>query len=97
MAPDVPVCVEFAPDRAGCVKIISGEEFMIDETHKFETHTYWEIRPAMVLVPASSWVEIKKFIIDICKKTNQCQQEVKNWERSVNTIDSQLEKKGTGP
>lgn len=94
--PDVPLCVEINPAKGNCVKIISGDTFDIDEENKFEEKTWWEIRPAMVQVPESSWREIKKFIITICKKTNQCQKEVKNWERSVKQIDTKLKEKENG-
>jgi hypothetical protein len=85
--PDVPVCIEFAPDRGACVRIISGQEFKIDENNKFEAKTWWEHRPAMILVPASSWAELKSFIIKACKKYNNCDQEIESWERTLNTID----------
>lgn len=95
--PDKPVCVELDPTRANCVTLITGTNFDIDEKNRFEDKTYWELRPFMILVPASTWVEVKKFIVTICKKTNQCQKEVKNWERSVNTIDANLNKKAAKP
>lgn len=91
--PDVPICIELDIGQGSCVKIITGEEFQISDKSPFNGKTWWDMRPAMIQVPADSWVEIKKFIIDICKKTNQCQNEVTNWERSVLTIDSQLSKK----
>lgn len=91
--PDVPICVEITMDRGRCVKIVSGEEITIDEKNKFEGKTWWEIRPAMVQVPASSWAEIKAFIIKVCKKTNQCQKEIASWDRSIQSIDSELKNK----
>lgn len=91
--PDVPVCVEVTPDRGRCVKIISSEEFLVDETRKFEGKSWWEMRPAMVQVPASSWAAIKAFIIKTCKKTGTCEKEVASWDRTVKTIDGNLEKK----
>ena len=92
--PDSPICVEIDPSRANCVKIVSGESFDIDETHPFEGKTYWEIRPTVVLVPASTWIELNKFITLLCKKTNQCQKSITSWDKSIEIIDNQLKKKG---
>lgn len=91
--PDVPLCVEFAPDRGRCVKIISGEIFDVDEKNKFEDKTWWEHRPAMIQMPASSWVQIKSYLIKTCKKYNICEKEISSWDRTVETIDDNLNKK----
>lgn len=91
--PDVPVCVEFTPSRGRCVKIISGEQFDVNEDQKFEGKTWWEYRPAMLQMPASSWAKIKAYIIKTCKKYGQCQKEVSSWDRTVEYIDAQLEAK----
>lgn len=92
-APDEPICLEFDVDRGRCIHIISGKKFDWDETHKFQDKTWWEQRPYMVLVPASSWSKIKIFIVQICKKTNMCDQSITNWERTVETIDAELDQK----
>ena len=86
--PDKPVCLEFSPTRGKCVHIISGKEFMWDETHLYEGRTWWENRPAMVLVPASSWEGIKSYTIKACKKYKNCQDEVTSWDRTVERIDA---------
>lgn len=92
-APDVPVCVEITPERARCVKIISGTESTIDETNLYNGFTWWEARPTMVQVPAESWAQIKAFIIKVCKKSNQCDSQISSWERSIQAIDSSLQSK----
>jgi len=91
--PDVPVCVEFSPDRGRCVHVISGKDFVVDEVNKFQSKTWWEQRPAMILVPASSWAEIKSFIIKSCKKSNACQDQLSSWDRTVDKIDVNINKK----
>lgn len=91
--PDSVVCVELDINLGGCVHIVSGQQFFVDDKHPYNGKNWWDQRNEMILVPATSWVEIKKFIIDICKSTNQCQSSVTNWERSVNTIDDQLRSK----
>jgi len=92
--PNKPICVELAPDRGRCVKVISGEEFEINETNKFEGKTWWELRPALILMPASTWAAFKAFIIKICNKSSQCERAVGTWERSLDYIDAQFEEKG---
>lgn len=93
MPPDIPVCVEFAPDHGRCVKIISGEKFDVDEEQKFEGKTWWEYRPAMMLVPASSWAKLKAYTIKACKKYGNCQKEVSSWDRTIEIIDESLAQK----
>ena len=93
LPPDVPVCVEFSPDHGRCVKIISGEKFDVDEKNLFEGKTWWEYRPAMIQMPASSWKEIKTFIIKMCKKYKTCQKEVTSWDRTIETLDENLDQK----
>lgn len=97
--PDAPICVEINMQKGRCVKIISGEQFVIDETHPYafrpgdKPKTWWQMRPAMVQVPPTSWAEIKAFIIKICNNSGECEKEVGKWERSVEYVDSQLAKK----
>lgn len=67
---------------------------MIDDTHLLEGKTYWDIRPEMLLVPASSWVEIKKFILDVChQNAGACAQEVGSWNVITDTISHGLDLK----
>jgi hypothetical protein len=86
--PKVPVCSEIEPDRAFCVNTITSEEFFWDNTHLWNGKSYWDARPGLLLIPSSSWVEIKKFIIEICAKTKQCDSQITGWERTVDKIDS---------
>ena len=95
--PDVPLCVEIHPEKGKCIKVMSGETFVVDETHKFEGKTWWEIRPAMVQMPASTWVAFKAYIIKMCKKTNMCGKEVPSWDRSLETVDKTLKPKIPDP
>lgn len=92
--PDVPVCVEITMEKAWCRKTISNTEFYIDEKFLYEGKTWWELRPAMVLVPAPSWAKIKAFSIKVCKKYGDCSKDIDNWERGAATIDEKLKEKG---
>lgn len=91
--PDAPVCVEVTLERGRCVRIVSGQEFIWDETNLYEGKTWWDMRPAMIQVPASSWAQIKSFIIKVCKKYGTCDKEISSWDRTVKTIDKNLEGK----
>jgi hypothetical protein len=91
--PKVPICAEIRPDKAYCINTITSQEFVWDDQNLFEDKTYWDARPTLLLLPASSWVEIKKFIIEVCKKTKKCDSQVSSWERTVDVIDQQIDLK----
>ena len=93
--PRIPICTEITPSKAYCVNTVTSEEFYIDDVNKFENQTYWEQRPQMLLIPASSWVEIKAFIIKVCKQSGKCDAQISSWDRTVNTIDKQVNSKST--
>lgn len=91
--PDTPVCTELDMSRGWCTYTISGKEFFVDDENLFEGKTWWDMRPTMLQIPAQSWVEIKTFIIKTCKK-HKCSKEISSWERTVGTIDKQINLKG---
>lgn len=94
MPPDKPLFVEISPTEGFGVNIMSGKQITVDDTHKYEGMTWWEMRPYMILMPASTWAPLKAWIIKICKANpRQCDKAVGNWEKTVNTIDKQLESK----
>lgn len=68
-------------DRLGYKIEIDGKERVL---------TWWELRPLMIQIPYPAWVELKSFIIKICKDKNTCQKHVTSWERSVKIIDDEL-------
>lgn len=75
------------------MKIISGEEYYINDKNTINGKTWWEIRPTFIQVPAESWAGIKAFIIKMCNKHKECSREVGTWERSVTNIDTKLKSK----
>lgn len=89
MPPDEPICTEVNPSKGFCVKIMSGEQFVISDSVPYKGKTWWEVRPSLVMMPVQTWAELKKWIIKICKNNSQCNQ-VAHWERSVNVIDERL-------
>lgn len=77
--------------RGYCVNWISGKSFEVDDTHTYEGKTWWDMRPAMILVPVSSYKRIKPWIIKACKKNkNMCDKEISTWERTVDIIDTNI-------
>jgi len=90
--PDVPLCVEINPTRGFCTNTISDKDFYIDESHPVQLlgddkpKTWWERRPFMVLVPVTSWKELKSYIIKQCKRTN-CDKYVQSWDRKINELE----------
>lgn len=73
-------------DRGTGVKIVSGEKFDVDDEHKFEDKTWYEQRNEMLRLPVSSWVQIKAFIIKMCKRF-KCNEDIASWDRTVENID----------
>lgn len=91
--PDVPICIEIEPTKGYCIKTISSEEYYWDDINKKSNQTFWEAKPYMLLLPVQSWIEIKTFIIAICKKSNKCEENISSWERTVNSIDKKVDEK----
>lgn len=91
--PDVPICTELSMTRGFCTNTISDKSFFIDEENKLDGKTWWELRPTMVQVPIPSWVEIKTFIIKVCKEKGNCGDNISNWERRVFQLDEQIKSK----
>lgn len=90
---DKPVCVEISIDKGYCTTIISGEGFYVDEDHLLEGDTWFSAKPKMILVPATTWAAIKKYLIVNCKRSKSCNANIDSWTRSMETIDSQVEQK----
>lgn len=45
-----------------------------------------DLKKKSLIVPAQSYGKIKKFIIDICKQHNQCNKDIRSWERKADKI-----------
>lgn len=89
---DKPVCVELNMSKAFCTNLISSKDFYIDEENKFEGKTWFEMRPAMILVPPSSWEAFKVYIIQTCKRA-KCDNVVESWDRTIETVDKKIKEK----
>ncbi len=90
--PDVPICVEIHQAKGFCTNTVSDKDYYIDEKNPVvleegkPARTWWEMRPYMVLVPVTSWKELKAYIIKQCKRTN-CDQYIKSWDRKINELE----------
>jgi hypothetical protein len=70
---------------------MSNREYVIDDENPLNGKTWWDLRPTMIYMPSDSWVEVKSFIIKICKKTGQCNgKSIVDWERTVEKIDQNV-------
>lgn len=70
--------------RGWCTWTVSEKEQFVDDNNKLNGETWWEQRPAFVLVPPLSWVEIKTSFIKLCKKNGNCNKDIAKWERKFN-------------
>lgn len=74
--PDVRACVSLSEQKGFCTYTISDKE-------EFLTGQPWlDLKMKSLVVPAGSWSEVKKFILKICKKTQEC---------SVNQVQRKLD------
>lgn len=89
--PDEPVCFEIHPAKGYCVNTISAKEFPVDEENKYKGKTWWEMKPYMIYLPVSSWVEFKSYIIKRCKQHN-CSKQIAKWKRTIEIIDERSKK-----
>lgn len=80
--PDVYVCKELNPGRAFCTKTITDENQYVDDEHKLNGKTWWEIRPTTIQMPPESWAEFKKWIIKTCRRIH-CRSDIGQWLKSV--------------
>lgn len=93
--PDITACVEMSISRGECVRVVSGQRIRVDEDHKLNGKTWWEMRPTNIILPLESWIDLKKFIIKTCKNNkNMCDKEISSWDRSIQHIDDSLTEKG---
>lgn len=84
--------------KAFCTFTISNKDFIVDDEHPYafddkkpkELKTWFEVRPAMVLVPPTTWAAFKAYIIKNCKLTKKCDGMVEGWDRTMGEIDKKL-------
>lgn len=98
---DKPICVEINISKAFCTYTISNKDFYVDDDNPYafdpkkpdDKKTWFEMRPAMVLLPPTTWAAFKAYTIKQCKKYG-CDEMVEGWDRTTNVLDETLILKG---
>jgi FKBP-type peptidyl-prolyl cis-trans isomerase 2 len=80
--PDVPLCAEVSLSKGICTYTVSGKNIVVDDEHPLEGQTWFDMRSKVLAVPASSWAEIKAWMIKMCKK-NKCDADISSWDRAI--------------
>ena len=86
--PNIPVIMRSGPTQGYYVKIMDGERGFLDDTHLLNDKTFLDYSIEGIIVPVESYVELKKFILDVCYKY-KCSEEIK-WQSALDNIDSNL-------
>jgi len=84
--PDVPICAEINLSKGICTYTLSGKNIVVDDDHPLNGQTWFDMRSKILAVPASSWAEIKSWMIKQCKKTNKCDADISQWDRDINPL-----------
>lgn len=84
--PDEPVCIEINPVKGYCT-------YTLSDKHYYLLNQDWvNMKSNSLIMPVSSWGEIKKFILKICADENQCTADEKIiMEQKLNEIDIKLD------
>lgn len=85
-----PVCIkEIKEPRCGyCVWTITKKPMYVGNNpeHQFAKKTWSEIRSTSVLLPLDSYVAIKRFINNSCKKHGDCRDDLGDWQNALDEI-----------
>lgn len=79
--------------RGYCINTISATEIEVNDYQKLDGQTWWQIRPTMLMLPASSWAKLKVYIITQCKRTGTCDREIASWSRTIEAVDKAMEER----
>lgn len=84
--PDEPICLEINPVKGYCT-------YTLSDKHYYLINQEWvDMKSNSLIMPVSSWGEIKKFILKICADENQCTANEKIiMEQKLNEIDIKLD------
>lgn len=80
--PDVPICAEISLSKGVCTYTVSGKNVEVSDEKTLNGQTWFDIRVKTLSVPASSWAEIKAWMIKQCKK-NKCNVDISSWDRDL--------------
>ena len=83
--PEVPICAEVSLSKGICTYTISGKNIVVDDEHPLEGQTWFDMRAKVLAVPASSWAQVKAWMIKQCKRTNKCSVDISSWDRNLDS------------
>lgn len=72
--PSFYACKELSLEKAYCINTTENDEFYVDEINKFEDQTWWEQRHKTIVLPASQWAKLKKWILKQCERYGKCEE-----------------------
>jgi len=86
-----PVCQkEIGEPTCGyCVWSISDTTKYVGEakaTHLFKK-PWSQIKSEAILAPPESYAKVKEFVINICKKTEECSRNITRWRLKLNSLE----------
>jgi hypothetical protein len=84
--PDLIACRPTGPTSAFCTYTITDKDIIIDDTHLYNGKTWIDIKVESVYLPSESWIKIKEYIIKQCKKHNDCQNNIQNWDSKLSKL-----------
>lgn len=77
--PDEIVCLDLG-DKGFCTRMISDQEFYVEGSS-------WEtMKRGSVLMPATSYAEIKKYLLIQCKRDSRC--DINLFEKKMEILDA---------
>lgn len=68
--------------RGFCTYTVSGKNIEVTDEKPLNGQTWFDMRSKVLAVPASSWGEIKAWMIKQCKK-NKCNVDISSWDREL--------------
>lgn len=88
--PDTWVCRARSVNQGFCTKTISQEEKIVDDSNTIYGKTWIDLKIESVYVPVESWGEIKKYIVDQCKKRQDCSNDIGTWTSKIDSLNPTL-------
>lgn len=85
--PDKPVCTDLRFDAGFCVWTISNKEMVVDDHNLLDGKTWYDMQVGIIKMPLDTFLEIKKYIINQCKRNNNCSQSIDSWDRAMDTLE----------
>lgn len=78
------------PTCGYCTYTVSDKEQYVGENAKTLLHKkpWSQIKRQGVIIPAEDYAAVKAFILDMCKKTNECSKDIEHWRIKLDSLDS---------